>query len=76
MQTNSKNIKYLLSIDKQRTFDILYLENLIEFYSVIGKTVRIRRGPAAVTGDETCTSHCILFCGKGQGVDRSGSQKT
>jgi len=37
------------------------------YYSVKGKTVRNRRGPAAVTGDEACTSHCILFLWEGAG---------
>ncbi len=27
----------------------------------IGKTVRIRRGPAAVTGDESRVSHCVAL---------------
>jgi hypothetical protein len=38
--------------------------------------VKFRRGPAAVTGDETHTRHCLLSNGKAWGVGRSGSQKT
>jgi hypothetical protein len=46
-------------------------------WGLIGKPVQGRHGPAAVTGDETCSSHSFLQGkGKAQEVGRSGSQKT
>ena len=70
------NFFSLYLLDKQRTFDRLECGHIDDFCSVQGKTVRIRRGPAAVTGDETCSSHCTVTRGKAQGLGRSGSQKT
>ena len=41
-----------------------------------GKTVWNRRGPAAVTGNETRGDHCLISNGKVRGIEWSGSQKT
>lgn len=45
---------------------------------LIGKTVKIRCGPATVNGDENHVFHCPAYCGMGRNwpVDRSMSQET
>ncbi|QTA92562.1 Uncharacterized protein dnm_086450 [Desulfonema magnum] len=38
--------------------------------------MRIRRGPAAVTGDESCKYATVCKGGKARQLGRTGSQKT